>query len=222
MIPEVPIDDEKKKPVVREYKEKIPEPFEKRRINDIRQSVAKNSPYEIKYPQRQKPVQMPVKERTSYSLNRDNLSTEQVNDLKNDSTKQETGLKNSLTDSPKVERQSENVKSVFEAALKNKNIDSKKQESTPESYEEITLESLSNEFLSKDAKKKHKIIGQLFQTYWLIEYEDKLFIIDQHAAHEKVLYERTMERLKQQDFTSQMISPPIVMSLDAKEEQMLE
>ena len=134
-------------------------------------------------------------------------------------------MKNSLTDSPKAERQSENVKSIFEKSetvFENKAIDSKKPESKNDTYEEITLESLSDEFLSKDAKKKHKIIGQLFQTYWLIEYEDKLFIIDQHAAHEKVLYERTMERLKQQDFTSQMISPPIVMSLDAREEQMLE
>ena len=225
MIPEVPIDDEKKKPVVREYKEKIPEPFEKRRLNDIRQSVAKNSPYEIKYPQRQKPVQMPVKESNSYSFNSEIKSTEPVNNLKTDSTKQETGLKNSLTDSPKAERQSENVKSIFEKSetvFENKAIDSKKPESKNDTYEEITLESLNDEFLSKDAKKKHKIIGQLFQTYWLIEYEDKLFIIDQHAAHEKVLYERTMERLKQQDFTSQMISPPIVMSLDAREEQMLE
>ena len=87
---------------------------------------------------------------------------------------------------------------------------------------QVTLESVSPEFLTKDARKKHRIIGQLFQTYWLIEYEDKLYIIDQHAAHEKVLYERTMARLKEKEFTSQTISPPIVLSLNAKEEEMLE
>ena len=90
------------------------------------------------------------------------------------------------------------------------------------SYEELTLESISSEFLTKDAKKKHRIIGQLFKTYWLVEFEDKLFIVDQHAAHEKVLYERTMATLKEKEYTSQTISPPIVMSLDANEILMLE
>ena len=88
-------------------------------------------------------------------------------------------------------------------------------------YDNISLQDISDDFLTEDAKKKHKIIGQLFDTYWLIEYEDKLFIIDQHAAHEKVLYERTLNRLKDKEFTSQTISPPIVMSLDANEVEML-
>ena len=89
-------------------------------------------------------------------------------------------------------------------------------------YENITLASLSSDFLTKDAKKKHRIIGQLFKTYWLVEFEDKLFIVDQHAAHEKVLYERTMATLKEKEYTSQTISPPIVLSLDAQEILMLE
>ena len=88
--------------------------------------------------------------------------------------------------------------------------------------EQQTLEQLNPSFMSRDARKKHKIIGQLFKTYWLIEYEDKLFIIDQHAAHEKVLFERTMTKIKDKEFTSQIISPPIVLSLDARETEMLE
>lgn len=61
----------------------------------------------------------------------------------------------------------------------------------------MTLAAASPEFLTDDARKKHRIIGQLFQTYWLIEYEDKLYIMDQHAAHEKVLFERMMAKLKE-------------------------
>jgi len=87
---------------------------------------------------------------------------------------------------------------------------------------QVRLEELSPDFLTADARKKHRIIGQLFKTYWLIEYEDKLYIIDQHAAHEKVLYEKTMARLKDKEFTSQTISPPMVLSLDAREQEMLE
>ncbi len=89
-------------------------------------------------------------------------------------------------------------------------------------YEEVTLGSLSPDFMSQQARKKHRIIGQLFDTYWLVEYEQQLYIIDQHAAHEKVLYERMMARLSEKEFTSQMISPPIILTLDAKEEEMLE
>ena len=76
--------------------------------------------------------------------------------------------------------------------------------------------------MTADARKQHKIIGQLFDTYWLVEYEDKLFIIDQHAAHEKVLYEKTMEKLKEKSFTSQAVSPPIILTLNNEETEMLE
>ncbi len=177
MIPEVPVSEEKKTPeMVREYKESIPEPFEARRLNQVRvqesiftpsqiervrERVKKDSPYEEKYPSR-------IAEKTTY---------------------QPTVLS----------KQKDDVK-----------------------YEEITLESLDSNFLTKDAKKKHRIIGQLFKTYWLVEFEDKLFIVDQHAAHEKVLYERTMATLREKEYTSQTISPPIVLSLDANEILMLE
>lgn len=98
-------------------------------------------------------------------------------------------------------------------------------EETP--YRAYTQQSLlsgekESAFLTKDAAKKHKIIGQLFDTYWMIEYEDKLFIVDQHAAHEKVLYEKTMERLKNKEFASQTLSPPIILTLDAQEAAKLE
>lgn len=75
--------------------------------------------------------------------------------------------------------------------------------------------------LSKEAVREHHIIGQLFQTYWLIEYQDKLFLIDQHAAHEKVLYERTMKGLKEKEMLSQMVEPPIIISLTMREEEAL-
>ena len=77
-------------------------------------------------------------------------------------------------------------------------------------------------FLSTESAKNHRIIGQVFDTYWLVEFDQKLYIIDQHAAHEKVLYERTMKFLKDKEMTSQMVSPPIVVSLSAQEEETLE
>ncbi|MCD7708367.1 MAG: DNA mismatch repair endonuclease MutL [Clostridiales bacterium] len=91
-----------------------------------------------------------------------------------------------------------------------------------EKPEQLDLSSVSPEFLSEEARQEHRIIGQIFRTYWLVEYRDSLYIIDQHAAHEKVLYERTMRRLKNAELTSQSQSPPIVISLDAREQDMLE
>lgn len=68
---------------------------------------------------------------------------------------------------------------------------------------------------------RHKLIGQLFDTYWLVEFDEQLFIIDQHAAHEKVLYEKTMKSLKNRDFTSQMLNPPIILTVNMNEELLL-
>lgn len=80
---------------------------------------------------------------------------------------------------------------------------------------------LEGVFLSKEAIKKHRIIGQLFSTYWLVEFDQQLYIIDQHAAHEKILYEATLKRIEDKEFLSQIISPPIVLTLNLKEEAVI-
>jgi DNA mismatch repair protein MutL len=76
-------------------------------------------------------------------------------------------------------------------------------------------------FLSKQALEEHRIIGQVFSTYWLVEYKKDLYIIDQHAAHEKVLYERIMTAAKTKTITSQQLLPPIVLSLTLREQEVL-
>ncbi len=68
-------------------------------------------------------------------------------------------------------------------------------------------------FLDEASLKHHRIVGQVFDTYWLVEFDDALYIIDQHAAHEKVLFEKTMAGLKDKEMTTQQISPPIIVSL---------
>ena len=168
MIPEVPIDSTPApKKIVHEYKEPIPEPFEKRRINEVRAAESRS-----------------VYGQSVTSTVKNYSATEPAAKAPETSTAYEpaqvvTGTQQTLGDYDKV-------------------------------------------FLTESSKKQFSIIGQLFKTYWLIEFEDKLYIIDQHAAHEKVLYEKTMARLANKDFTSQRISPPIVMTLDARECEMLE
>ena len=93
-------------------------------------------------------------------------------------------------------------------------------EETPK-YETRQINMFEDKLLSEEALPLHRIIGQLFDTYWLIEYNNSLYIIDQHAAHEKVLFERTMKSLKNKDVVSQKIVPPIILSLTLKEENLL-
>ena len=73
-----------------------------------------------------------------------------------------------------------------------------------------------------DAKISYRLIGQVFKTYWMIEYNEQLYIIDQHAAHEKVLYEDTMKSWKEHTFDTQYISPPIILTLSMQEKALLE
>lgn len=168
MIPEVPVDSTPApKKIVHEYKEPIPEPFEKRRINEVRAAES----------------------RSVYGQS----VTSAVKDY-----------------------------SAIEPAAKAPETSSACEPAQVVTGTQQTLGDYDKVFLTESSKKQFSIIGQLFKTYWLIEFEDKLYIIDQHAAHEKVLYEKTMARLANKDFTSQRISPPIVMTLDAKESEMLE
>lgn len=76
--------------------------------------------------------------------------------------------------------------------------------------------------LSAKAQKEVKIIGQVFSTYWVLQYEDKMYMIDQHAAHEKVLYERFMKELEQKKIMTQYMNPPIILSLSMAQQQAVE
>lgn len=80
----------------------------------------------------------------------------------------------------------------------------------------------SEKLLDRQNVKEHRIIGQLFDTYWLIEFRDNLFIIDQHAAHEKVLYEKTMKAMDKREYTSQILNPPVILTLSIQEAETLQ
>ncbi|MCI9471451.1 MAG: DNA mismatch repair endonuclease MutL [Lachnospiraceae bacterium] len=79
----------------------------------------------------------------------------------------------------------------------------------------------TKDLLTEEARSRHILIGQVFRTYWLVEYEERFFIIDQHAAHEKVLYERLRKSFREKQVSSQYLDPPLVLTVDIKEELLL-
>lgn len=85
----------------------------------------------------------------------------------------------------------------------------------------VQLDLFDGKFLSEEAKNNYQILGQIFDTYWLVALKEKLFIIDQHAAHEKVKYERLVKELEAKAVSSQILNPPIVISLTGREEEIL-
>ena len=91
----------------------------------------------------------------------------------------------------------------------------KENEAPDTAYEQQDL--FDHRLLNPKTKSDIIIIGQLFETYWLVQFEDKFYMIDQHAAHEKVLYERTVKTLANKEITSQMVSPPMILTLNMQE-----
>lgn len=89
----------------------------------------------------------------------------------------------------------------------------------PVVQEQLSL--FSSGFMTEEARPKHRLIGQLFRTYWLIEYEHNLFIMDQHAAHEKVLYEKLMKQYQNREIVSQQVNPPLVISVNPRQQEVL-
>lgn len=84
--------------------------------------------------------------------------------------------------------------------------------------EQMQLFGEDERLLDEKARARHRLIGQVFDTYWMVEYDGKLFIIDQHAAHEKVLYEKLMKAFSQKALQKQMLSPPVILTLSMQEE----
>ena len=83
------------------------------------------------------------------------------------------------------------------------------------------LELFEERLLAPESRSRHRLIGQLFDTYWLVQFEDNFYIIDQHAAHEKVYYERFVKLFQSQNIQSQYVSPPLIVSLSLEEENLL-
>lgn len=76
-------------------------------------------------------------------------------------------------------------------------------------------------FFDTEAKKYIKVIGQVFDTYWIVQLRNEMYIIDQHAAHEKVMYERLLKESKDNKISAQMINPPIIVTLTDLEQDVL-
>lgn len=172
LVPEVSVHGEKtgagekpQAPAKPDTAPRAPQPFERNRISEIRRSIAKDSPYELKYAPR--PLPQP----------------EQKIETPEPVTKEQ---QLALTD---VFREENGYQTGFIEQAKKSNV---------------------------------HVIGQLFDTYWLTQAEDKLYIIDQHAAHEKVLFERNMKTFATREYTSQQLSPPIILSLSMTEQQALQ
>lgn len=85
----------------------------------------------------------------------------------------------------------------------------------------VQMDFFEEKLLTRDKKDEYKIIGQLFDTYWLVGFRDKLFIVDQHAAHEKVKYETMIKQYREKQVQSQNLNPPVVVTLASKEKQIL-
>ncbi len=222
-IPDVPV--EEKKPQKREpIAAGTPEPFERRRMPNVEPGAGVNAQILQQAASQQVVVQQTVPQQATGQ--QPSLQSAVLQPTKTQPAENQSVFDKLLKKEP-AKAAEENTYQVKpkepetgiqqNPVMPEQDIQTKRAaESVPEaSYEQQS-------FLTKEARKEHRILGQLFDTYWLVQYEDKLFIIDQHAAHEKVLYEKTMERVKKKTFSSQTLSPPTILTLNAQEEEMLE
>lgn len=179
-------------------KQHAPEPFEAKRLEAIKASIRKDTPYERKYPQMPETTERTmgnhqpqmVAESPSYMVKKEQpVSSQSV------SIQPKTMPEQPLEQPPQEQQQQEMIQNPVQQDMR--------------------------KLLDIETRKEHRIIGQLFETYWLIEFDNHLYIIDQHAAHEKVLYERTMKSLEEKEFTSQSIYPPVLLTLNMQEEELL-
>lgn len=122
---------------------------------------------------------------------------------------------NSVAETADYEVISEKPAESAPPEVDNEPIKSQKQE-TPKQ-----LELFEERLLAPESRSRHRLIGQLFDTYWLVQFEDNFYIIDQHAAHEKVYYERFVKQFQSQNIQSQYVSPPLIVSLSLEEENLL-
>lgn len=196
MIREAKIDEEKKSSLKRSF-ERLPEPFEKNKLSllnkDENRSQITDKETETKEEFLKDLPQIDLSEKTNYPPDKIQID-------------------------PEIFRY--NVNHLLERTLLS---DSGKNSEFIEKYEDKKEPSFEQlDFMDKKASKKRNIIGQIFDTYWIVEFDKSMYIIDQHAAHEKVLYERFLKQLDNEEIASQIISPAGVISLSSIEADAVE
>ncbi len=108
----------------------------------------------------------------------------------------------------------------FETARRSRQLQEEEAQYTVSEAKQMEL--FDGKLLSEEAAKSYQIIGQVFDTYWLVQYEERLLIIDQHAAHEKVKYEALVKKLREGQVDSQNLAPPMILNLSAMEAHTLQ
>ncbi|MBD5516118.1 MAG: DNA mismatch repair endonuclease MutL [Lachnospiraceae bacterium] len=206
MIPQVSLADskeerrEKSNRTAENTKVSVPEPFEKRRIAEAASCPVKSDAIARIYQKNQS--------------NRCHLDSEGKNSQKTGTSQiQETTIAYRPTNLRKISEQ-DSLRETTDYHIADQSATKEIPAQKP-----IQMELFDDKILSEKARVHFEIIGQLFDTYWLIAYEDKLLIVDQHAAHEKVKYERFMKRFREHDIASQTINPPIVVTMSGKERE---
>lgn len=202
------------------HREMIPEVELEKRTEPKQEKTAPPEPFETGYKQQAKKWESSIKEAKPPYVAADLKPAIQKPSIPVPSVPQ-TGLQPAMAEPA---RKAATVKSELPGSVRPQTevhtpTVSEKPSVSPE--KPVQMELFDDRLLSKKARLHHRIIGQLFETYWLVEYDNKFYIIDQHAAHEKVLYERFMKEFANREIVTQMVSPPQVISLNLQEDLLL-
>ncbi len=228
-IPDVSDDGKAEKKV--QEKQKLPEPFEQRRLQAMKEIIPP-PPAEHKIQNEQKPSAEHKTQSEQKIFTENKIQSEQKLPKNEEQPKVPSKLsepvceykaekKQTIKDSDsKWELASGIHKRIGQDVSQTINQMPPQPEQKLEKPEQQTL--FTEPLLSEKARIHHRLIGQLFDTYWLIQYGNQLYIMDQHAAHEKVNYERLMEAYRKKERITQFVSPPMVISLTRAEETILE
>ena len=195
----------------------VPEPFEQKR--QVKEGFARQSlPVEpVSSQSRRMPI-FPEVERNGYRAAKTYVPVQQMTGMTREEEELfEPGAGNvpktaDLSNADAIQHQQEPDVAPTVSSMPE---ESSSVSASPEPEGQMQL--FDEQFLTPEAEKSHRIIGQVFDTYWLIQYGENLYIIDQHAAHEKVLFERMMKNYREKNVTSQMVSPPLIVSLTPQE-----
>lgn len=205
-------------------KVKTPEPFEQRRNDNYR--VMEEMKYEAERPKMQEFIHNPVWTRVKGEDAAPKMQEKQSEQAKmQELPVQSTQTGQAMKIETSVQESDQDFFTETTELPEEPQVQPKEQlkvEAEPEIAEKPTQMNLFEEkLLTVENRSRFRIIGQVFETYWLIEFENKLLMIDQHAAHEKVNYERLMKQFHEKNVVSQALMPPVIVSLSGQEENVL-